>query len=188
MSISIVTTPAQSTSHLLAPFYLICVVLVGFGLVGLLQHIAAMEPDGVLAKIVDYGAVDRYFAAVMDPLRRFRFLAWLVNYAPLALVAGSVVVLIAVKIYKILRPEAEKILLSSNEFDLIHRGVDMPAINHLESILLLCPNPDDGTLKEDLYRAGIHPEAPPSSATDIQDAPLTGYADPSRNRNPTAKP
>jgi hypothetical protein len=171
-----------STNHLLAPFYLVCVVLVGFGLVSLLQHIAALETDGVLSKVVEYGALDRYFAEFLAPLGRFRLLAWLVNYAPLALLCGALVVLSGIKIYKLFRPEAEKILLSSNEFDLIHRGVDMPPINHLENILLLCPNPDAASLKEDLYLAGTHPEAPPSSASDVEDAPLTGLGDPSRNK------
>lgn len=177
----------SATSHLTAPFLLTCVLLVGFGLVGILQHLAVSEPDGVLAKTLDYSALDHHFPDAVVPLRRAGFLAWAVNYGPLALILGAVMVLIAVHTYKFLRPAAEKILLSSNEFDLIHRGVDMPPINHLENILYLCPAPDSRTLLEDLYRGGIHPEAPSSSATDIEDAPLTGYGDPSRSKNSTLK-
>jgi hypothetical protein len=170
----------SATSHLTAPFLLTCVLVAGFGLVGILQHLAVSEPGGILAKALEFCAVDRYFANAVVPLRRAGFLAWAVNCGPLALILGGLTVLIVVHTFRFLRPAAEKILLSSNEFDLIHRGVDMPAINHLENILFLCPLPDSRTLLEDLYRGGIHPEAPASSATDIEDAPLTGYGDPSR--------
>lgn len=158
------------------------VLVAGFGLVGILQHLAVSEPDGILAKTLEYCALDRYFTTTIFPLRRAGLLTWAVNFCPLALILGALVALIAVHSFRLLRPAAEKILLSSNEFDLIHRGVDMPAINHLENILLLCPDPDSRTLLEDLYRGGIHPAAPPSSATDIEDSPLTGYGDPSRNK------
>lgn len=172
----------SGTSHLTAPLLMTCVLVAGYGLVGILQHLSLSEPDGVLAKTLEGCAMDRYFANAIIPLRRAGFLAWAVNYGPLALILGALVVLIAVHSYRFLRPAAEKILLSSNEFDLIHRGVDMPAINHLENILFLCPDADSNTLLEDLYRGGIRPEAPPSSATDIEEAPLTGYGDPSRNK------
>lgn len=175
----------STTSLLTTPLLLTCVLVAGVGLVGILQHLAVSEPDGVLAKFLECCALDRYFQDAIIPLRHASFLAWVVNYGPLALVLGALVVLIAVHSYRFLRPAAEKILLSSNEFDLIHRGVDMPAINHLESILFLCPDPDVTTLLEDLYRSGIHPEAPASSATDIEDAPLTGYGDPSRSKPST---
>jgi hypothetical protein len=178
----------SGTSHLTAPLLMTGVLVAGFGLVGILQHLAVAEPDGVLAKSLEYCALDRYFASAIIPLPRAGFLAWAVNYGPLALILGAVFTLIAVHSYRFLRPAAEKILLSSIEFDLIHRGVDMPAINHLENILFLCPAPDARTLLEDLYRGGIHPEAPPSSATDIEDAPLTGYGDPSRNKASTLTP
>ena len=175
----------SATSHLTAPLLLTCVLVAGFGLVGILQHLALSEPDGVLEKTLEYCALHRYFHSAAIPLRRAGFLAWAVNYGPLALILGALIVLIAVHSYRFLRPAAEKIVLSSNEFDLIHRGVDMPAINHLENILFLFPDPDSRTLLEDLYRGGIHPEAPPSSATDIEDAPLTGYGDPSRSKPST---
>jgi hypothetical protein len=175
----------SATSHLTAPLLLTCVLVAGFGLLRILQHLAHSEPDGVLAKTLEYCALDRYFHNAPIPLRHAGFLAWAVNYGPLALILGALIVLIAVHSYRFLRPAAEEILLSSNDFDLIHRGVDMPAINHLENILFLCPDPDSRTLLEDLYRGGIHPEAPPSSATDIEDAPLTGYGDPSRSKPST---
>jgi hypothetical protein len=175
----------SATSHLTAPLLLTGVLVAGFGLVGILQHLAVSEPDGVLAKFLECCALDRYFQNAVFPLGRAGFLAWAVNYGPLALILGALMVLIVVQSYRVLRPAAEKILLSSNEFDLIHRGVDMPAINHLENILFLCPDPDSRTLLEDLYRGGIHPEAPASSATDIEDAPLTGYGDPSRSKPST---
>ena len=142
----------SATSHLTAPLLLTGVLVAGFGLVGILQHLAVSEPDGVLAKFLECCALDRYFHNAVIPLRRAGFLAWAVNYGPLALILGALMVLIVVQSYRILRPAAEKILLSSNEFDLIHRGVDMPAINHLENILFLCPDPDSRTLLEDLYR------------------------------------
>jgi hypothetical protein len=167
---------------LVAPLLLVCIVVVGFSLVGLMQHLAAMEPDGLLGTIVARGSLDHYFGSLFGLIAQQGFWGWMFNYAPLSLVVGLVVVFIGLGIYRIVWPERDILFLSSIMFDLIHRGVDMPPINHLKHIMRVCPNPDAQTLQEDLYRGGVRPEAPASQVSEIVDEPLTGYGRQSKRK------
>lgn len=176
------TKPDTSSASRQAPILVIASAVIGFGVAWFLGAIASAEQSGPLPAIVAALDLRTYFGKLLNPLAPFGPVLWLIGKLPLALLCGAPIVLLAIHWLKSLKQDDQS-LLSSTEFDLVHRGVDTPPIDHLVHALRVCPDFERDLVLEDYYRAGLKTIAPPSVATIVEERPLTGSADPKAKFN-----
>ena len=119
-------------------------------------------------------SLEKYIAGFMDFLPRTGVggvLRWGLDFFPFVILAGFFLVNAWTVIFALFFKEPSRSLIDEEAYKIRNDGVDMPAIDHLNYALLVCPTYDRDILMEDMYLGEIPTRAPAWKALDIEDRP-----------------
>lgn len=100
-----------------------------------------------------------------------RKLYWVMDFAPLVLLAALSVGLVVRLFFAVFFTPPDTSLLYDPLFKLRHDGIPSPALNHLEDLLKVCPQYERNRLMVDFFLAGTTLEAPASRIINMKDEP-----------------
>jgi len=115
----------------------------------------------------------KFLPEVFEPLRQYSFIYWMASYMLIPLFVMLITIFVVSMLINVVFEKPKSSLLEDPEYDLLHKGVRTPRINHMDPIMAVLPPRDRSVLIRDIALGVIDPITPESRTSDIMDRPST---------------